>query len=49
MVYVSAASSDNYFASVSGAFQMKANDQELYVGISFSDPAIGAYKIHVGL
>jgi hypothetical protein len=28
---------------------MKANDQDLYVGISFSDPAIGAYKIHVAL
>ena len=49
MVYVSAASSDNYFASVSGSFQMKANDQDLHVGIAFSDPAMGAYKIHVGL
>ena len=49
MSYVSAVSTGSYLASVSGAFQLKGEEQNVHVGISFSDPAIGSFKLHVGI
>ena len=49
MAYISAIDENNFFSHVSGAFQMKAKDTDLFVGIAFSDPAVGMYKVLVDM
>ena len=49
MGYISVIDENNYFSHVSGSFQIKADDRELYVGIAFSDPALGSFKLNVDI
>ena len=49
MAYISAIDENNFFSHVSGSFQMKATDSEVFVGIAFSDPAVGMYKVLVDI
>ena len=49
MAYISAIDENNFFSHVSGSFQMKAKDSEVFVGIAFSDPAVGMYKVLVDI
>ena len=49
MAYISAVDENNFFSHVSGAFQMKAKESDVFVGIAFSDPALGMYKVLVDI
>ena len=49
MGYISVTDENAYFSHVSGSFQIKADDRELYVGIAFSDPALGSFKLNVDM
>ena len=49
MGFISVTDANNYFPHVSGSFQIKADDRELYVGIAFSDPVVGSFKLNVDL